>query len=253
MRWQEGYLRFADLHPRSPGKVAIRASTDSVLMEAARRLDELHELVGSPSLDPMPRLTAGDGAGGYVHLTPLDWEVLAEVDGKRSLRGIALALSRPQLEVARSLYNLTDSGVVELGGSAQDRLPEIDPEALLGRIDAALEERRIDDAWALVNEARGAVNHQELLIREGRIAALMSDWDAALQLFERASAEAPGRADIQYYLARVLLLQLDLAGAERALKRYMEMGDASERRNISAIRMVESIQELRKTAAESTP
>ena len=255
MRWQEGYLRFEDVHPRSSGKVAIRASTDSVLMEAARRTDELHELVGSPSLDPLPRLAeAGEADSGYVHLSALDWEVLAEVDGRRTLRGIALSLSRPQLQVARALFNLTAAGVVELGAGSLGEAPAaFDLVAASARIEAAIEEGRIEDAAAFVHQARGVAREIDLLIWDARLATLMNDWVAANQAFEKAVTRAPHRADIHYYFARLLLLRMDLPGAERVLRHYMALDDESERRNLSAARMVDSIRELRKTAAESAP
>jgi tetratricopeptide (TPR) repeat protein len=255
MRWDEGYLRFEDLHPRFPGKVAIRASTDSVLMEAARRMDELNELVGSPSLDPLPVLAeGGETDSEYVHLSALDWEVLAEVDGRRTLRGIALSLSRPQLEVARSLYNLTASGVVELESvTADEGAGAMDLAVIASRIEAALEERRPEDAAAFVHRARGVAGAVDLLIWDGRVAALLNDWESAASGLQKALDLDPLRAEIHYHLGRIRFIQLDLVEAERALTRYISSGEDSERRIVSAVRMIDAIREVRKTAAESAP
>ena len=50
---------------------------------------------------------------------PFEWEVLAAVDGQRDLHSLAEALGRSEFEVARTVYGLTNAGVVVLDDPAR--------------------------------------------------------------------------------------------------------------------------------------
>jgi tetratricopeptide (TPR) repeat protein len=49
---------------------------------------------------------------------PFEWEVLAAVDGARDLHSLAEVLGRSEFEVARTVYGLTNAGIVVLGDPA---------------------------------------------------------------------------------------------------------------------------------------
>ncbi len=60
-----------------------------------------------------PSIARGQG-NEQLDLIPFEWEVLAAVDGQRDLHSLAEALGRSEFEVARTVYGLTNAGVVVL-------------------------------------------------------------------------------------------------------------------------------------------
>jgi tetratricopeptide (TPR) repeat protein len=119
--WSEGYFRFEDGAPcEGVVDAPVRIPTGGLLMEAARRSDEWSRIEAKvPHLRVVPRLpSAAASAGERLDLTPLEWEVLAAVDGERDLHAVAAALGWSELDVARTAYALTSAGVIVLDGGA---------------------------------------------------------------------------------------------------------------------------------------
>jgi Flp pilus assembly protein TadD len=117
MSWSEGYFSFIE-GPTDRQAIEAVASipTEAVLMEAARRIDEWARIEAKvPHLGVVPRIRpTDDGAGAPLDLVPFEWEVLAAVDGQRSVRELAEAVGRSDFDVARTIYGLTSAGLVLL-------------------------------------------------------------------------------------------------------------------------------------------
>ncbi len=118
MSWREGNFRFEESNPEElPENPSVAVSTESVLMEAARRIDEWSRIADRvPSLAAIPDFAdVSDGHhGGQLDLLPSEWEVLTMIDGQRDLRRIALELARSDFDVAKVVYGLVSTGVVSL-------------------------------------------------------------------------------------------------------------------------------------------
>jgi Tfp pilus assembly protein PilF len=115
--WREGFFSFEEVPaPDLPVDSRISVSTESLLMEGARRIDEWSRIAGTvPNLQVVPVFApAGDEHGAHLDLLPHEWEVLTMIDGARDLRGIAGALGRSDFEVAKIAYGLVTTGVVAL-------------------------------------------------------------------------------------------------------------------------------------------
>ena len=116
LSWREGFFRFDDGGtPEHEGSIA-QISTESLLMEGARRIDEWSRIAGRvPSLQCVPVIApvSEDGAP-RMDLLPGEWEVLAMINGEMDLRQIAEALVRADFDVAKIVYGLVSTGVVEL-------------------------------------------------------------------------------------------------------------------------------------------
>ena len=115
--WTEGYFRFEEGSPcQAAVESPVRFPTEALLMEAARRLDEWSRIGSKVShLGLVPRLPGPEHQPGEpLDLVPFEWEVLAAVDGERDLHALADALGRSEFEVARTVYGLTNAGVVVL-------------------------------------------------------------------------------------------------------------------------------------------
>ncbi|MBA3671178.1 MAG: DUF4388 domain-containing protein, partial [Gemmatimonadaceae bacterium] len=101
MSWREGFFSFEERPVADvPVDARIRISTESLLMEGARRIDEWSRIADKvPSLSVVPMLApVEDDRASVLDLLPHEWEVLMMIDGERDLRGIAGALGSSEFE-----------------------------------------------------------------------------------------------------------------------------------------------------------
>ncbi|MBI5600929.1 MAG: DUF4388 domain-containing protein [Gemmatimonadetes bacterium] len=141
MSWREGHFRFEEASASAfPDNPSIAVSTESVLMEAARRIDEWSRIADRvPNLAVVPQFAeAGDDHAGQLDLLPGEWEVLTMIDGQRDLRRIAVELARSEFDVAKIVYGLLSTGVVSLRpAERRSRLSELRSEEEVERQAAA--------------------------------------------------------------------------------------------------------------------
>jgi hypothetical protein len=185
LSWSEGYFRFEDGAPcEAVVEAPVRIPTEGLLMEAARRSDEWSRIEAKvPHLRVVPRLPPADAAAGErLDLTPLEWEVLAAVDGERDLHALAAGLGRSEFDVARTVYTLTAAGVIVLdsgaGTSAKDNGG---PQVLLAPVRLALAQGEYETAANILQE----VLRSDPLMPEAR--RLFGVCQAALGRFRSAA------------------------------------------------------------------
>jgi uncharacterized protein DUF4388/tetratricopeptide repeat protein len=158
LRWSEGYFRFeegATCH--AAVEAPVRFPTEALLMEAARRIDEWSRIGSKVShLRLVPRLPPPEAQGSeQLDLVPFEWEVLAAVDGSRDLHALAEVLGRSEFEVARTVYGLTNAGIVVLDDPAhpgEEAEPGRDLAALLVPAREALAQGQVDLAAGALEE-----------------------------------------------------------------------------------------------------
>ena len=117
MSWREGFFSFEERVVKDvPVDARIRISTESLLMEGARRIDEWSRIADKvPSLSVVPSLApVEDDRASVLDLLPHEWEVMMMIDGERDLRGIAGSLGSSEFEIAKIAYGLVSTGVVVL-------------------------------------------------------------------------------------------------------------------------------------------
>ncbi|HEY4218368.1 MAG TPA: DUF4388 domain-containing protein [Gemmatimonadaceae bacterium] len=118
MSWREGFFSFEErTRDEMPGNARVTVSTESLLMEGARRIDEWSRIADLvPSLAVIPALAPvqNDRDGAMLDLLPHEWQVLTMIDGGRDLREIAAALARDEFEIAKIAYGLATTGIVVL-------------------------------------------------------------------------------------------------------------------------------------------
>ena len=187
MNWSEGYFSFEETSgPRTSAEASVRIPTESLLMEAARRIDEWSRIEARvPHLGVVPRFADADSQHGMLDLTPFEWEVIATVDGARDLRAIAEVLGRAEFEIARTIFGLTSTGVVVL------------------------------DDPTLVATGPETPDVTQLVVRaEEQLAS--GDVDSARLIATEATARFPDQAGAHAVLGRVLLAGEHYAEAEEA-------------------------------------
>lgn len=118
--WNDGQFQF------SPGiegdSRTITRSNTNLLMEAARRSDEWKILSKKiPTTDAVPSLVCREGLSEPVTLTPMEWLVVTGTDGARSIEEIARATRLSAFDVAKTLYGLITTDLVEIRAKADAR------------------------------------------------------------------------------------------------------------------------------------
>jgi hypothetical protein len=174
--WNEGYFSFTE-GPLTEltAEATVRISTEALLMEGARRIDEWTRIEKRiPHLAVVPTY-APSLQGGGLDLLPPEWEVLALIDGERDLRAIAATLARSDFDIAKTLFGLESAGLITL----------VDPGTVPGGRSSA------PDAAALVAEAEAAFGRRDL--------------DRARTAAERAAVVQPHDPAVHLLLGRVHL------------------------------------------------
>ena len=125
---REGEEAFFELMSRREGsfefvpgegsaKKSIRNHTTILLLEGARRSDErelLEEQIPDTSLVPEFILPEDGQTGKQVTLNTSEWMVLAKIDGKRSVKQIALDSNLSEYHACRLLYPLVANRLIRL-------------------------------------------------------------------------------------------------------------------------------------------
>jgi hypothetical protein len=115
MSRMEGGFQF--LPGEKSSKQSVRRSTAILILEGARRSDEqelLEEEIPGTSLVPEFVAPEGTETGKQVTLNTSEWMVLAKIDGKRSVKQIALESGLSEYHVSRLLYPLLKNRLIRL-------------------------------------------------------------------------------------------------------------------------------------------
>lgn len=194
MSWREGYFSFSEGPLTTvPTETAVRITTEALLMEGARRIDEWSRIESRiPHLGVVPALAPPqEGGAGDLDLLPPEWELLALVDGERDIRGIAAGLGRSDFEVAKTLFGLESAGVIVLadpGTSKRERTTlAADLAELVARAEDALSRRDLEEARGVAEQAAGAHPHDPAVhLLLGRIALAAGRGGDAVEELRRA-------------------------------------------------------------------
>ncbi len=205
LSWREGFFSFVEQNvAEMPAEATVRISAESLLMEAARRMDEWSAIADRiPSLDVVPTLSA-DGGESATADVPLDlrleeWEVLAAVDGARDLRAIATVLGRSEFDVAKSAAELVRAGVLEM--CSPRALESNGDRAAYGQAERAAVLLADGDFEQALAEARLGIAADPACVPAHLAAARALDRmgrvQESVEELRRASQSSSGNADVQ--------------------------------------------------------
>lgn len=196
MAWREGFFSFEE-RPISevPVEARVSVATESLLMESARRIDEWSRIADKvpnmaviPALAPLP-----EDHESQMDLLPDEWDVLTLIDGARDLRTIAAELGREEFDVAKVVYGLTTTGVLEI------------------------RQRRLSTSIAAQPPAENpALARAKSLLTSGRAA------DAVTELRQAAARDA-GDVRVCLELGFACVAAGDLRGARSAMEKFLQM------------------------------
>ena len=114
--WVEGLFHFEnDLLPPDD-KITVRIHLENIIIEGSRRLREWEQLQDEiPSLEMALKFADRPGANlRNVNLSVEEWRVVSYINPKNTIRQIALATKKNDLEIRRIVYGLLQAGLVEI-------------------------------------------------------------------------------------------------------------------------------------------
>jgi hypothetical protein len=110
--WSTGDFQFTP--GKESDKVTIDKTNTSLLMEAARRLDEWKVLARKiPNVESIPVLKPRE-LGEPVTLSPPEWTLVIRIDGRKTVEELARATASNSFETAKVLYGLVTSDLVDM-------------------------------------------------------------------------------------------------------------------------------------------
>jgi len=228
--WSEGYFIFEECAPEAiPRETDLRISVEHLLLEGARRIDEWSRIQTRIShLGIIPRLAPPvSEEPGSLSLTPFEWRVLAAADGERDVQAIAVALGKPEFDVARALFGLASAGVVLLRDPAAESAraaPRHDADALLRQGEEHLRGGNLEAARAVTQAALDAFPEEPRAhLLAGAILLAERRFGDAERALREATRLDPGAPKPQRLLAWALLGSGRLEEAVHGFDAWLEL------------------------------
>jgi tetratricopeptide (TPR) repeat protein len=252
MSWQEGFFSFVEGQASDASTEAVaRISTESLLMEGARRIDEWARIAHKiPHLAVVPVLAPIDeDHPSLLDLLPNEWEMLAMIDGQSDLRAIATRLGRSEFDVAKIAYGLLSTGIIQLRASEKATVVEAlagdDPVPHIDRARVALRQGRLDDALLAATAAtRAAPTRADTQLLVARSLMRMEREHEALEALRRAAQLEPRNPEVLLALGAASARSSGMDQAVLSWQRYLV--EAGERPGVMRVReMLDCVVRLR--------
>jgi tetratricopeptide (TPR) repeat protein len=236
MPWDEGYFKFEEKTELGDQRLLARVRVESLLMEGARRIDEwtrLESKVPSPEAIPMMSVNA-DREMTPLELRADEWEVLAEIDGERDVRSLAADLGRSAFDVAKTIYGLVSTGVLEVT-ERHNRIPELELRRACDEVEGLMRDGRVDEAQKLASQLETSYPERaELAVLSGRTLVAQNRMRAATEAFTRAVGVDPLAADGHYLLGFAAIRTGELERATKAWETYLRLAPNGEPRQLAS-------------------
>jgi hypothetical protein len=145
MSWDRGSFKFYENQFPTEEEILVNLSTENVVLEGLRRLDEMTRLKDYlPDFATVFRLSSSEpGQKRDISLEPEEWNVLALIDGHRDISDLLEASPLESVETLKRLASLQLAGLIspaEKPATNSDRLAQM-TERLGQLIEAFLTEK----------------------------------------------------------------------------------------------------------------
>ncbi len=154
MSWDRGSFKFYENQFPTEEEITVNLSTENVVLEGMRRLDEMTRLKDYlPDFSMVYQLTPSEpGQKRDISLEPEEWNVLALVDGHRDVNEIVTASRLESIETLKHLASLQLAGLVcpvDKPATDGDRL-----EGMADRLSQLIEDFLTDRVGQTMNETK---------------------------------------------------------------------------------------------------
>ena len=172
-----------------------------------------------------------DGQASQLDLLPPEWEVLSMIDGARDLRAIASTLGRAEFDIARVVYGLVTTGVVEVRTPDHAKQPAelgAGTEPALEQARAALARGACDEALTITRAAlaKEPSNTRARLIAARALASL-NRRDEVVDELRRAVRADPLTPEVHLELGFAAVHTGDFATARGSWQHYLRLAPTS--------------------------
>lgn len=236
MPWDEGHFKFEERAEIGEQRLLARIRVESLLMEGARRIDEWTRLETKvPSPEAVPTLAANaEREATPLELRSDEWEVLAEIDGERDVRQLAADLGRSAFDVAKIVYGLVSTGVLEVV-ERRTRIPELELKKTVDDVETLLGAGRAEEAQKLAALLETSYPERaELAVLSGRTLIAQNRMRAATESFSRAVGLDPMSPDAHYLLGFAAIRTGELERATKAWETFLRLAPNGEARQLAA-------------------
>ena len=155
LKLKDGYFTFTEEDVSSPWGMELNLRLENLLMEGARRIDEITKM--SSVLEPdktIPVISEEIEKMNYINLSPEEWEILSRIDGEKTINDICREMG-DEFRTIKVLYGLFMAGVIKKSETTKLTPATAEDEALARGIELA------DSLWKEANYREGI----ELLLR----------------------------------------------------------------------------------------
>ena len=155
--WAEGDFEFESNFPVPNDKIPVKVKLENIIIEGTRNLqkwEKLHDEI--PNLDIALRFTDGSGVNlKNVNLSVEEWKVASYINPKNTLRQIAQATKKSELEIRKITYSLLQAGLVEFTRRKDDEYTK--PMDKLPGLSKAMPGVSVSEQKTLVNKLIGRI------------------------------------------------------------------------------------------------
>ena len=133
LKLKDGYFTFTEEDVSSPWGMELNLRLENLLMEGARRIDEITKM--SSVLEPdktIPVISEEIEKMKYINLSPEEWEILSRIDGEKTINDICREMG-DEFRTIKVLYGLFMAGVIKKSEVASKITPPAAEEEGLAR------------------------------------------------------------------------------------------------------------------------
>lgn len=152
MTWDRGSFKFYENQFPTDEEITVRLSTENVVLEGLRRLDEMTRLKDAlPDFSTVFAVAPSEpGQKRDISLLPEEWNILALIDGRRDINEIVAASSLEAVETLKHLASLQLAGLIRPADTRTSEGETLDN--MVDRLCRLIEDYLVDKT------GRGAIN-----------------------------------------------------------------------------------------------
>lgn len=139
--WENGSFKFYDNQYPTREEITVDISVENVILEGVRRIDEVNRLKEIlPDYETPLKITAiSDGLVRDISLTTEEWNLLAEIDGRKTIRHFVENSALGEMKTLEKLATLQLAGLITTGEA--DDTPELTHlDGMINRVAGLFEE-----------------------------------------------------------------------------------------------------------------
>ncbi len=121
--WIDGRFQFENSADTS--QTSIKQNTELLLKEGEKKTEDWKKIKSVVrSMNMVSELVQGSNASG-VNLTPMEWEIISQINGVRTISDIVDLTGKDEFEVAKTIYNLTLTGLIQEKSSSRVQIQSV--------------------------------------------------------------------------------------------------------------------------------